>query len=39
VVTPTLDWKLLYFDVLSKFDGHNKAATRSMVQFERLDGA
>lgn len=39
VVTPTLDWKLHAFDVLSEFDGHNEAATGPMLQFEWLVGA
>ena len=36
MVTPTLDWKLLSLDVLSKFDGHNEVATRPMLQLEWL---
>lgn len=39
VVTPTLDWKLHAFDVLSEFDGHNEAATGPMLQYEWLVGA
>lgn len=31
VVTPTLDWKLHAFDVLSEFDGGNPAASGPML--------
>ncbi|KAL3698434.1 hypothetical protein R1sor_012510 [Riccia sorocarpa] len=36
VVTPTLDWKLHAFDVLSEFDGGNPAASGPMLQYEYL---
>lgn len=39
VVTPTLDWKLHAFDVLSEFDGHNPAASGPMLQYEWLIGS
>ncbi|KAF2319298.1 hypothetical protein GH714_014465 [Hevea brasiliensis] len=38
VVTPTLDWKLHAFDVLSEFDGNNESATGPMLQYEWLVG-
>ncbi|GLJ36990.1 hypothetical protein SUGI_0749180 [Cryptomeria japonica] len=38
VVTPTLDWKLHAFDVLSEFDGTNESAAGPMLQFEWLVG-
>ncbi|WCJ20096.1 N-terminal kinase-like protein [Euphorbia peplus] len=38
VVTPTLDWKLHAFDVLSEFDGSNENATGPMLQYEWLIG-
>ncbi|CAK7339992.1 unnamed protein product [Dovyalis caffra] len=38
VVTPTLDWKLHAFDVLSEFDGNNGNATGPMLQYEWLIG-
>ncbi|KDP21639.1 hypothetical protein JCGZ_03310 [Jatropha curcas] len=38
VVTPTLDWKLHAFDVLSEFDGSNETATGPMLQYEWLVG-
>ncbi|XP_048232162.1 probable inactive serine/threonine-protein kinase scy1 [Ricinus communis] len=38
VVTPTLDWKLHAFDVLSEFDGNNETATGPMLQYEWLIG-
>lgn len=31
VVTPTLDWKLHAFDVLSEFDGSNEASSGQML--------
>lgn len=31
VVTPTLDWKLHAFDVLSEFDGSNESASGPML--------
>lgn len=31
VVTPTLDWKLHAFDVLSEFDGTNESASGPML--------
>ncbi|KAJ6744582.1 hypothetical protein OIU79_030841 [Salix purpurea] len=39
VVTPTLDWKLHAFDVLSEFDGNNGNATGPMLQYEWLIGS
>ncbi|XP_026457158.1 N-terminal kinase-like protein [Papaver somniferum] len=39
VVTPTLDWKLHAFDVLSEFDGNNEGSTGPMLQYEWLVGA
>ncbi|PIA27880.1 hypothetical protein AQUCO_07400010v1 [Aquilegia coerulea] len=39
VVTPTLDWKLHAFDVLSEFDGNNEASTVPVLQFEWLVGS
>uniref|UniRef100_A0A2P2LL82 HEAT repeat-containing family protein n=1 Tax=Rhizophora mucronata TaxID=61149 RepID=A0A2P2LL82_RHIMU len=39
VVTPTLDWKLHAFDVLSEFDGNNATATGPMLQYEWLVGS
>ncbi|XP_072954552.1 uncharacterized protein [Typha angustifolia] len=39
VVTPTLDWKLHAFDVLSEFDGSNDASNGPMLQFEWLVGS
>ncbi|CAN0877207.1 N-terminal kinase-like protein [Linum grandiflorum] len=39
VVTPTLDWKLHAFDVLSEFDGNNANAAGPMLQYEWLIGA
>ncbi|CAN1311402.1 N-terminal kinase-like protein [Linum perenne] len=39
VVTPTLDWKLHAFDVLSEFDGSNANASGPMLQYEWLIGA
>ncbi|KAI5555073.1 hypothetical protein BDE02_19G056500 [Populus trichocarpa] len=39
VVTPTLDWKLHAFDVLSEFDGSNGNATGPMLQYEWLIGS
>ncbi|KAF2610348.1 hypothetical protein F2Q70_00008691 [Brassica cretica] len=33
VVTPTLDWKLHAFDVLSEFDGSNESASGPMLPF------
>ncbi|KAF8104672.1 hypothetical protein N665_0170s0047 [Sinapis alba] len=36
VVTPTLDWKLHAFDVLSEFDGSNESASGPMLPFEWL---
>ncbi|XP_010554724.1 PREDICTED: probable inactive serine/threonine-protein kinase scy1 [Tarenaya hassleriana] len=38
VVTPTLDWKLHAFDVLSEFDGSNESASGPMLQYEWLVG-
>ncbi|KAL0711099.1 hypothetical protein Bca4012_018077 [Brassica carinata] len=38
VVTPTLDWKLHAFDVLSEFDGSNESASGPMLPFEWLVG-
>ncbi|KAI3888243.1 hypothetical protein MKW92_010111 [Papaver armeniacum] len=38
VVTPTLDWKLHAFDVLSEFDGNNEGSTGPMLQYEWLVG-
>ncbi|CAF1870263.1 unnamed protein product [Brassica napus] len=38
VVTPTLDWKLHAFDVLSEFDGSNGSASGPMLPFEWLVG-
>ncbi|XP_065870637.1 uncharacterized protein [Euphorbia lathyris] len=38
VVTPSLDWKLHAFDVLSEFDGNNENATGPMLQYEWLIG-
>ncbi|XP_043816888.1 N-terminal kinase-like protein isoform X2 [Manihot esculenta] len=38
VVTPTLDWKLHAFDVLSEFDGNSESATGPMLQYEWLVG-
>ncbi|KAJ4903999.1 Protein kinase family protein with ARM repeat domain [Raphanus sativus] len=38
VVTPTLDWKLYAFDVLSEFDGSNGSASGPMLPFEWLVG-
>ncbi|XP_050210112.1 uncharacterized protein LOC126660590 [Mercurialis annua] len=38
VVTPTLDWKLHAFDVLSEFDGNSETATGPMLQYEWLIG-
>ncbi|KAL5724948.1 hypothetical protein ACHQM5_008148 [Ranunculus cassubicifolius] len=38
VVTPTLDWKLHAFDVLSEFDGNNEAANGPVLQYEWLVG-
>ncbi|KAJ8771162.1 hypothetical protein K2173_023487 [Erythroxylum novogranatense] len=39
VVTPTLDWKLHAFDVLSEFDGNNATTNGPMLQYEWLVGA
>ncbi|EPS74262.1 hypothetical protein M569_00492, partial [Genlisea aurea] len=39
VVTPTLDWKLHAFDMLSEFDGNNESSTGPMLQFEWLIGS
>lgn len=39
VVTPTLDWKLHAFDVLSEFDGNKEASNEPILQFEWLVGA
>ncbi|KAJ8472085.1 hypothetical protein OPV22_026428 [Ensete ventricosum] len=39
VVTPTLDWKLHAFDVLSEFDGNNEASNSAMLQYEWLIGS
>ncbi|RZC62940.1 hypothetical protein C5167_024707 [Papaver somniferum] len=39
VATPTLDWKLHAFDVLSEFDGNNEGSTGPMLQYEWLVGA
>ncbi|CAI0552283.1 unnamed protein product [Linum tenue] len=39
VVTPTLDWKLHAFDVLSEFDGNNENANGPMLQYEWMIGA
>lgn len=33
VVTPTLDWKLHAFDVLSEFDGNSEASNSAMLVF------
>ncbi|XP_010540261.1 PREDICTED: probable inactive serine/threonine-protein kinase scy1 [Tarenaya hassleriana] len=38
VVTPTLDWKLHAFDVLSEFDGSNESASGPMLPYEWLVG-
>lgn len=38
VVTPTLDWKLHAFDVLSEFDGNKEASSGSMLQYAWLVG-
>uniref|UniRef100_A0A7C9AXT2 Protein kinase domain-containing protein n=1 Tax=Opuntia streptacantha TaxID=393608 RepID=A0A7C9AXT2_OPUST len=38
VVTPTLDWKLHAFDVLSEFDGNKEASNGSMLQYAWLVG-
>ncbi|CAI0459223.1 unnamed protein product [Linum tenue] len=39
VVTPTLDWKLHAFDVLSEFDGNNENQNGPMLQYEWMIGA
>ncbi|URE29864.1 Protein tyrosine kinase [Musa troglodytarum] len=39
VVTPTLDWKLHAFDVLSEFDGNSEASNSAMLQYEWLIGS
>lgn len=39
VVTPTLDWKLHAFDVLSEFDGSNEASSGQMLQYAWLIGS
>lgn len=39
VVTPTLDWKLHAFDVLSEFDGGNDASSGQMLQYAWLVGS
>lgn len=36
VVTPTLDWKLHAFDVLSEFDGSNETSSTQMLQYAWL---
>lgn len=36
VVTPTLDWKLHAFDVLSEFDGSNETSSMQMLQYAWL---
>ncbi|CAJ1822349.1 unnamed protein product [Sphenostylis stenocarpa] len=36
VVTPTLDWKLHAFDVLSEFDGSNETSSGQMLQYAWL---
>lgn len=38
VVTPTLDWKLHAFDVLSEVDGNKEASSGSMLQYAWLVG-
>lgn len=38
VVTPTLDWKLHAFDVLSEFDGNSEASSGAMLQYAWLVG-
>ncbi|KAK7394682.1 hypothetical protein VNO78_15217 [Psophocarpus tetragonolobus] len=39
VVTPTLDWKLHAFDVLSEFDGSNEMSSGQMLQYAWLVGS
>ncbi|XP_024030972.1 N-terminal kinase-like protein isoform X2 [Morus notabilis] len=39
VVTPTLDWKLHAFDVLSEFDAKNEASSGALLQYAWLVGA
>ncbi|QCE12495.1 probable inactive serine/threonine-protein kinase scy1 [Vigna unguiculata] len=39
VVTPTLDWKLHAFDVLSEFDGSNETSASQMLQYAWLVGS
>ncbi|XP_074591153.1 uncharacterized protein LOC141847067 [Curcuma longa] len=39
VVTPTLDWKLHAFDVLSEFDGTSEVSNSVMLQYEWLVGS
>ncbi|XP_022149845.1 probable inactive serine/threonine-protein kinase scy1 isoform X2 [Momordica charantia] len=39
VVTPTLDWKLHAFDVLSEFDGNSEASSGQMLQYAWLIGS
>ncbi|XP_022937946.1 probable inactive serine/threonine-protein kinase scy1 isoform X1 [Cucurbita moschata] len=39
VVTPTLDWKLHAFDVLSEFDGNNESSSGQMLQYAWLIGS
>ncbi|XP_042440970.1 probable inactive serine/threonine-protein kinase scy1 [Zingiber officinale] len=39
VVTPTLDWKLHAFDVLSEFDGNSEVSNSAMLQYEWLVGS
>ncbi|KAK7374360.1 hypothetical protein VNO80_07790 [Phaseolus coccineus] len=39
VVTPTLDWKLHAFDVLSEFDGSNETSSGQMLQYAWLVGS
>ncbi|KAK7340345.1 hypothetical protein VNO77_21047 [Canavalia gladiata] len=39
VVTPTLDWKLHAFDVLSEFDGSNESSSGQMLQYAWLVGS
>ncbi|KAF9591028.1 hypothetical protein IFM89_001238 [Coptis chinensis] len=36
VVTPTLDWKLHAFDVLSEFDGNNEASTGPVLDMDGM---
>ncbi|KAG5095759.1 hypothetical protein JHK84_051347 [Glycine max] len=39
VVTPTLDWKLHAFDVLSEFDGSSEMSSGQMLQYAWLVGS